>query len=484
MRARARSLLPQAAWRSRPPAAAPEAETAVARWRQPGQIIPIFALFIFVLMGLTALVVDASWYWANTLRVQRAADAAALAGAVWLPGNPTSGRSAASAEATKNGYTTGGGVTVKPCQSSEVSTGCAGGGDARQMTVTISAPVPTYFMRVFGITSITARATSKAEYVQPLKMGSPLSDYGVYLDCKVTGSSITCSALPNPSGSGTLASEGFFGAIEGQGANRATGDAFATAYNSDPALNSVANSGGLIVQQYDPAGYEYEVSVPNGGATLYIWDPTFCATTTGPSGGHLGTGDHWLGTTNHNTAVPVSTYFRLWWDKNSTPYTTSDDVLVKDSGSLFKNEFQVDKSAAYASASPAGGANNDFSDGTEPALSGAGAAADCSSGAIANSALGGYWHNKWWPMASGLQAGTYRLQAMSTDPSNAALNANQAFENMWALDVVGSGGPAIYGRGRMVSYANIQSGAQNFYLAQIDQRAGAGKTIEIDLFDP
>ncbi len=36
-------------------------------------------------MLLLAVVLDVSWYWANTLRVQRAADAAALAGAVYLP---------------------------------------------------------------------------------------------------------------------------------------------------------------------------------------------------------------------------------------------------------------------------------------------------------------------------------------------------------------------------------------------------------------
>ena len=36
-------------------------------------------------MMLMALVIDVSWYWVNSLRVQRAADAAALAGAVLLP---------------------------------------------------------------------------------------------------------------------------------------------------------------------------------------------------------------------------------------------------------------------------------------------------------------------------------------------------------------------------------------------------------------
>ena len=55
---------------------------------------------------------------------------------------------------------------------------------------------------------------------------------------------------------------------------------------------------------------------------------------------------------------------------------------------------------------------------------------------------------------------------------------------MWSLEVVGGGSSNDLGGGRMVTYANIESGAQIFYLAQIDAKSGAGKTIVIDLFDP
>ena len=70
-------------------------------------MLVLFVISIFVLTGITAIVVDVSWYWANTLRVQRAADAAALAGVVWLPGAPGSAFSTARATATQNGYTDG-----------------------------------------------------------------------------------------------------------------------------------------------------------------------------------------------------------------------------------------------------------------------------------------------------------------------------------------------------------------------------------------
>src|SRR5664279_5183047 len=145
-----------------------------SRRRNNGQVLVIFAGAIIALIGIVAIVVDVSWYWANTLRVQRAADAAALAGAVYLPGNPANAYSYARAEATKNGYTTGGATVVTPLQDS-----LNGGTDPRELDVTVSAPVQTFFMRVVGINTITATRTARAIYVQPVPMGSPQNYYGV-----------------------------------------------------------------------------------------------------------------------------------------------------------------------------------------------------------------------------------------------------------------------------------------------------------------
>ncbi|MGZ8800401.1 MAG: pilus assembly protein TadG-related protein, partial [Aeromicrobium sp.] len=53
--------------------------------RSRGQVLVVFAGSVLLLMMMAALVVDVAWFWVNSLRVQRAADAAALAGAVMLP---------------------------------------------------------------------------------------------------------------------------------------------------------------------------------------------------------------------------------------------------------------------------------------------------------------------------------------------------------------------------------------------------------------
>ena len=49
-----------------------------------------------------------------------------------------------------------------------------------QMNVTISAPVGTFFMRVFGIETINATRSSKALFTLPVPMGSPENYYGVF----------------------------------------------------------------------------------------------------------------------------------------------------------------------------------------------------------------------------------------------------------------------------------------------------------------
>ena len=161
----------------------------------------------------------------------------------------------------------------------------------------------------------------------------------------------------------------------------------------------------------------------------------------------------------------MSTYYRLW-NTNGSPLTSAH-TLMTESGSLFQDEYNADIVTGVGS----------FSDGGEPT-----SPTNCSEGAITNPGVGGYWHNKWWPMAT-VSAGTYRLQVTTTSPSDGTRNSTESFENMWSILADGADGK-IYGSGRMVSYANITGGGQTFYLAQIDRQQGAGKTVEIRLFDP
>ena len=419
--------------------------------KQTGQIIVIFALMLTVFIGLVGIAIDTTYAWRESLRVQRAADAASLAGVVYMPGCFDSGSGAscatnnatdtATAEAAQNGF---------PTASSTITS--SKGATPRELDVTITTQVPTFFSRIFGITSWTVSRSSKAIYVTPVPMGSPLAYYGVYQLCDAQTATPKCVAQASPS-SPAVSSQGFFGAIEGEGSNTSTGDAFAPYWNGNPTVND----------QYNPYGYEYDIVAQSSG-TVYLYDPIFCATSTKRDGsGHAGTGDHWLG-----TPTPASTYF-IMYDTQNTPLTTADDgppVHEVD----YPNQNMVDESATYGGTS-AGGNQYNYSDSGSGIPTGA---TDCQS----NSA-----HNKWVTF-SGVTAGhTYRLMVTTTDPTSPTANRDENFENMFSIAVSGTGN-TVHGNGAMETYANISSGSQEFYLAQIDRQSGAGKTIEIDLFDP
>jgi len=136
-----------------------------------GQALVMFVLMSLVMIGAVAIVTDISWVWYGQQRMQRAADAAALAGAVYLPGDPTTAYATARAEATKNGFTNGsGGVTVTPIKDPL---------NNRRIIVNITGPIGSFFARALGITQFQTGAESRAEYVLPVPMGSPENYYGV-----------------------------------------------------------------------------------------------------------------------------------------------------------------------------------------------------------------------------------------------------------------------------------------------------------------
>lgn len=144
------------------------------RERSRGQALVLFAMTSVLLIGMVAVVIDVAWFWTNEQSMQKAADAGALAGAVYLPGNVSSAYSTALAEAKKNGYVPGGGVTVTPQQDAH---------NPRRLKVTITGPVQAYFAQVFctvaNCADITETVSGTAEFTLPVPMGSPQNYYGV-----------------------------------------------------------------------------------------------------------------------------------------------------------------------------------------------------------------------------------------------------------------------------------------------------------------
>jgi hypothetical protein len=137
-----------------------------------GQVLVIFAGTLVILLLMAALVVDLAWLWTNSLRIQRAADAGALAGVTYLPAFPATAASEAKKVTRQNGYDDQAvDITVTPTPDPT---------NPRRLDVTVTAPVETFFLRLIGMDTITISRKAKAEYILPVPMGSPLNYYGIY----------------------------------------------------------------------------------------------------------------------------------------------------------------------------------------------------------------------------------------------------------------------------------------------------------------
>jgi putative Flp pilus-assembly TadE/G-like protein len=119
---------------------------------QRGQAMVLSLVFMTVILGIAAAVIDVgAWYRAHR-QVQATADAAALAGVTELPESTSQASALAIDYANRNGAGVSG---------SDVNfSGTVVAGDTIQ--VTARKPVPGMFARLFGLGSVTARAQAKA----------------------------------------------------------------------------------------------------------------------------------------------------------------------------------------------------------------------------------------------------------------------------------------------------------------------------------
>ena len=376
----------------------------------------MFAMSITLLFGLMALVVDVGNWWNESLHVQLAAEAAALAGVPYMPGDFTTASTKAKAEAKKNGFdSTSPGTTVSPTIDAESD---------RRLDVTISKQFNTIFLGLLGMPKVTVTRQAVGEYTLPVPMGSPLSVYG------------------DNSGK-------FWAAAEAQGTNRSAGDAFGTYYNPSPTFNN----------QYLPAGYAYAIDVPAGaGATsIDLYDPTFCAVDD-----QKGTGDHWI-PWNLTGQPAVSTYFSLWSDPAATPLDYSDDVMVTSSGTLFENERQVDESVGYRTTQATPYPGNAYW-----------SLPDCQSSIYHNR----WWTltTVTTPGTYRLQVTTTNPSNINDQKNTSAEN----MWGLRALSSNPTYAAHVYGLGKMVIYANVTAGTTLFYLARIEAiHAGKTMVIQL-----
>jgi hypothetical protein len=212
---------------------------------QGGFVLPLFATMLVVLLGFAGIGVDVWNWYLHAGRLQRAADAGALAGVVFMPADPAQAGSTATASVNANGYSSG------------ISVGGVDGRPSR-LRVEVQETVNNNFLRFFGndTTRITRDAT--AEFQGPVPMGSPVNQLGN----DPFGDQSDATVAPR-----------FWLNVAGPNANTQNGDRHQARFCA-----GADNCDGSSNEDYEELGYFFTVdvrSLGSGPLRFQAYDPGF-----------------------------------------------------------------------------------------------------------------------------------------------------------------------------------------------------------------
>lgn len=217
-----------------------------------GYIMAATALLLIPLMIFAALATDVGSWYVEGQRVQRAVDAAALAGVVWLP-DDAKAADVAVETIRYNGYPT---ATLVASQS-DFDAAPAGGAPVvlvevvgpQELRIAMKAAGDIFLAGLAGLGGVSIPGQGVAEYVKPLSMSNPTSMLGNGVDA------------PDP--------DNFWLNILPESNNRNAGDL----------LSSINGKTGTN-PNYDSRGYLYVIDVPAGasGNNWYLQIRSSCFT--------------------------------------------------------------------------------------------------------------------------------------------------------------------------------------------------------------
>jgi Flp pilus assembly protein TadG len=149
--------------------------------RDRGQIVPMFALMLILLLGITALVIDFGTVYASRRALQNAADAAALAGAKEIEsgifGGSSNPTSAALSWAAKNGVPSTG-ATCTADGNPTVTYNSPSATRSNSWQVSVSRQVHLTFAPVIGVNTICVQTNAVAVVTQA--MAAKIFPYSLY----------------------------------------------------------------------------------------------------------------------------------------------------------------------------------------------------------------------------------------------------------------------------------------------------------------
>lgn len=227
----------------------------MSREREETGVVAVwFALLVVSLFGMAAMAVDYSYWYVESERLQKAADAAALSGAVLMPSDPTGAGEQGRRTAESNIGAIDGTATTYASQVGDLPT---------QLRVTLTRRFDNFFAGALGLPATTITRDATAEYSGPIPMGSP---------CNVLGHRVP--GQPDWSNSHCQQTGNVWAVISGPHVNKARGDAYAAAWCLQPddgrGIDGCDRTGTLARPgrnlEYSSQGYAYIVRTRSAGA--------------------------------------------------------------------------------------------------------------------------------------------------------------------------------------------------------------------------
>lgn len=392
--------------------------------RDEGYVLALTALMMLPILAFTGFAVDLGSWFARAAQIQRAADAAALAGVQDLPvmANATA---SANAAAAKNGFVNGtNGITITITNVSDTTS---------KLKVSITdANANQYFTKAFR-SSVNIARTGTAQYIKPVSMGSPKNFLG-------TGSQQMQT---------NTFQENFWLAISGGCSSKENGDRIqaqtdANYSNSgNPAVQSSSSwsacTGGSTVTntEYDSNGYFYVVEFKQVSAspvTVEVYDAGMCSAGTNRPG-----------------------------DGTNGAFTTT--YQMRDNSSY-------DPLQTTAIGSPLSAGTNVGCGAWTPLYT------------INNPTKGTYFVQVKSSTGSGsTNHGSNGFSLRAKVGSTWAACTSDASESVASVPPISASCPQVYGYANLGVLASISGSASQFYLAQLGPEYN-NKKMTISLFDP
>jgi hypothetical protein len=447
-----------------------------------------FALTFVAVTAFAALALEYNRWNGIATKAQKTADAAALAGAVFLPDNVTGAYNTAQATATKNGMTNNSnGVTVQTVV----------GSLPNQLKVTVSVTTHNPFAQIVGYNSETIVRSAVAEYQLPQNLGSPQNSYG-----------------NNPESN--LTQPQFWGNVFGPSSQKSKGDAIQSAGPSSASSNCNAdNCGGSVNKDYDTKGYFYGIDVPAGKPSLnvQVFDPGFvhvgdnCGSSDGNANNSLTKAATLTAAQipNYNTLSPTIPPSTRYAPSGTSAFCTGD--MYYSDGSNTANPWTVWKlrgpdatpwdatdnpvlcQAEFPGIYPE--ASNDQPNGTIDANHLYNLLQQSTNYPGTNPGMPFASFFRQWVTICNVNnpdAGTYFLEVETVTKINGTAAPNGGGANRWSVrtgvgtDYSTGNGLKVYGNQRMGVYANATGADTQFYLTRVPP-GDAGHTLVLEFFD-